>query len=277
MDTNQNQEETNPNPGAGAPPPSGNPPPANNPPPHSFLDRLPEDLRKEDSLKLFKDEAGLAKGFVDLKKMLGSMPRIPNDKSAPEEWNKFYDLMGRPAKADEYDMARSEKLPKEVLEAEKEAFGKFAAKAHALGLTKNQLKGLIGTYDELTTEGIARETKAAELRAAEQAQKTEAKLRAKFGNQYESTMAKADLAYKQLNPNGDLTNAEIFAKLADYIGEDRIGTGSTAQEYTDLEKGIEDGYTKLKGMREGTKERDQQIEKINMMIRRKSELKASFS
>src|ERR1700675_2616902 len=56
------------------------PPAQDNP----FLLTLPEDVRADPSLKPFKDAGGLAKSYIDTKKMVGNSIRLPDEGAAED-------------------------------------------------------------------------------------------------------------------------------------------------------------------------------------------------
>ena len=63
------------------PTPNPNPTPPQNP----FLATLPEDLRSDPGLQPFKDAGGLAKSYIETKKMVGGMIKLPAEGATPEE------------------------------------------------------------------------------------------------------------------------------------------------------------------------------------------------
>jgi hypothetical protein len=123
-----------------------------------WRDALPEEHRSAETLKKFEgkdwSEVGpkLAVSYINLEKMpRGVTP--PKDDAKPEEWDKFYESLGRPKSADEYGVEA--KVPEGVAwnkQAEKTILGK----AYKLGLTKKQAQGLLDDYVGLIAEGNTR-------------------------------------------------------------------------------------------------------------------------
>lgn len=117
----------------------------------SWIDSLPEDLRGNESLKKFKGIDNLAKSYVELEKHVGGTIKIPQDTAKPEEWDAFYNKIGRPEKPEGYGFVKPENLPAGV-EWSDEMAGAFSALAHKNGLTKHQANELIGFWTGLVTK-----------------------------------------------------------------------------------------------------------------------------
>ncbi|WP_338668901.1 hypothetical protein [Pseudodesulfovibrio methanolicus] len=89
-----------------------------------------------------KDEA--VKALVHAQRMLGKTPegfvRVPGDQDAPEDLAAFYAALGRPDKADGYELPDME-LP-EGFALREDLVGGLREKAFELGLTPKQVAGL---------------------------------------------------------------------------------------------------------------------------------------
>ncbi len=130
---------------------------------NSFINSLPEDIRSEASLANIKDVHGLAKGYVNAQKLVGSSIRIPSAEAAPEvradfykrlsgvpdvlklpnpeskeEVEEFYTKLGRPKTPEEYKIQI-----KEGVNLDPVGLSSFTKHAHALGLTNTQTQELI--------------------------------------------------------------------------------------------------------------------------------------
>lgn len=70
-------------------------------------------------------------------KLLGNAVRVPGKDAKPEEVEAFYEKLGRPKTADDYDFRPPESLP-ENLPYDGERAKSFAAVAHKIGLSKAQ-------------------------------------------------------------------------------------------------------------------------------------------
>ena len=149
----------------------------------SFIDSLPEDLRKENALATFKDSAALAKSYLEVQKLMG---KKVTDLSAEELAiiNKKLDL---PVGLEDYDFEAEEDLK---------------AKALELKIPKTQLKAI----SELISDKKAAKD-AAELAELESKLKADqAALKEMYGMDLDS---KKDLAKKAMAEFG----SEDFAKV----------------------------------------------------------------
>lgn len=91
------------------------------------------------------DTAKLADGYQTLEKKLGTIRTVPDEKAAPEEWDKFYSALGVPGEASKYELARPEGLP-ETLPYDEGMATKFKEWAHAAKLTPKQAQALHDGY-----------------------------------------------------------------------------------------------------------------------------------
>lgn len=172
---------------------------------------IEEPLRKHPALKDFKNPNDLAKSWVNAQKLIGKdkIP-VPGEKATKEEWDQVYDKLGRPKKAEEYEV---EKIP---LEGVPEGFPMneelrkgFASKAHELGLNKRQVGELYKWFmSENIKEynGLVNNTKGAMA-------KGETALRQEWGQAFEE---RVDIAKKVIRSQGD---PELIA----YLEESGLG------------------------------------------------------
>ncbi len=130
---------------------AGNPQSATPPPDNgsagaggSWLDGLSEGNRTVAKAKGWdKDAQGLDKAltsYTELEKQLGSSLRPPKEDAAPEEWNAFYDKLGRP-KEPTYEFKRPQDYPADL--PYDDALAKEAMPAfHDAGLNTKQAQKL---------------------------------------------------------------------------------------------------------------------------------------
>ena len=131
-------------PGAGD---GGGATPAPPPPPASFVfddnafNGLPDDLKNDPSVQLFKGKAlpDIVKSYVNAQRMVGAdkvaIPAGKND--TPEAWNEFYKRLGRPDDPDGYQLPKPAVFP-EGLEANPDIEKGFKVISHNPGLTPKQ-------------------------------------------------------------------------------------------------------------------------------------------
>jgi hypothetical protein len=132
-----------------------------------LISNLSEDLRNDPSLKDFKDINGLAKSFVEQKRMLGNSIRIPSEDAGEEALNQFYDkltnvkgvmrspdtpegrdalltYLGRPENPDGYEFQVRDSVP-----VDPQGLNEFKNLAHQLGLTKEQAQKSMEYYHNI--------------------------------------------------------------------------------------------------------------------------------
>ena len=64
---------------------------------------IPEELKDKPYIKNLKDFPDLFNQFSNAQELLGKRPNdIPDSQSTPEDWDKFYNKVGRPEHAEEY-------------------------------------------------------------------------------------------------------------------------------------------------------------------------------
>lgn len=105
-------------------------------------------LRDHPALQNYTSKDEAVKALVHAQRMLGKTPkgyvRMPGEEDGEEERNAFYAALGRPEGADGYALPEME-LP-EGYEVKGELLAGFKGKAHALGLTPQQVEGLYSWF-----------------------------------------------------------------------------------------------------------------------------------
>lgn len=89
--------------------------PANNTS-QSFLEGFTEDDKKYIGDKGWKASSDILKSYRELEKSYGTKISIPKDEDS-EGWNKLYNKLGRPEKAEEYDFEANEDIKAEAQKA----------------------------------------------------------------------------------------------------------------------------------------------------------------
>ena len=120
------------------------------PPPKTFWETLPEDLRTDKTIAHYMakdDPAGVAKALVEANKKLGerTTPALPGKDATAEEVAAFFDKLGRPQTADEYDDIRYPEgyTPSKMEEALHPEIKKML---HGANLTKPQAKAVLDKW-----------------------------------------------------------------------------------------------------------------------------------
>lgn len=103
----------------------------------TWRETLPKEYAENPAFKNFESQEDVYRSYAHLRQMQGLPPervaKRPGDDAPAEEWNKYYDFNGRPAKADGY------KAPTvEGFEFNKDSVTKAAERAHKLGMNQKQ-------------------------------------------------------------------------------------------------------------------------------------------
>jgi hypothetical protein len=142
-----------------------------------FRGSLSEDLRNDPSLADIKDINGLAKGYVHAQRMVGADKIVmPGESSTPDDWNEFYNRLGRPEK---YELTKPELS--EGLSYDGAMEEKMLGIMHESGLTNAQANKLYNGYMEHVMNGNT------DLMKGQAAQQTEWRdqLKRDFGMAYD--------------------------------------------------------------------------------------------
>lgn len=196
------------------------------PPAADWRAALPEDVRAAPSMQKFKDPAELAKSYLEAEKLIGRKGVIvPGEGATPEEVAAYRAAIGVPEAPDAYGLAAPEGLPEGVWNEESAKV--YAAKAHELGLTGAQAKGLAEWFAKSQAEAMGA------------AEPWEPKLKQEWGAQFQDNLALAQRAARQFGADeatlaklagaaGDAGVMRMFHKIGAALGEDKpAGMNST--------------------------------------------------
>lgn len=194
-----------------------------------------ESLRGYMEVKGFKDPSALADSYRNLEKLRGvpenELLRLPKEGDA-DAWNQFYSRLGRPEKADGYQ------LP--VPEGDDGAFSKAAAEwMHAAGLSPAQATMLAEKNNEfLASQLQAHQEQIAHLQEQEMTQ-----LKSEWGQAFEQNTEIAKRAARQFGIGEEVMNRleegmgtkgllEFFHNIGSKLGEHKIeGMGNGVGEF----------------------------------------------
>ncbi len=72
-----------------------------------WIDSLPDDLRANPNVSKYKDPVEFVKGHLSAVESLGKKRFVePQENSPQEEWDKYFNSIGRPEKIDDYNSHR---------------------------------------------------------------------------------------------------------------------------------------------------------------------------
>jgi len=195
---------------------------------------LPDPLKQNPDLASFKTIGDLSKSYLETKtkmadvekKMEDYVPKLPENAS-DEDKAMYYDALGRPKEASQYEFDGEDKNAPEWTNFWKQQF-------HGLGLTNAQAKQLSATFNGQMQKMV--EAHNASLKAEMTAAET--KLRSEMGDKYDTNVELAKrMATKHLGTEFDKTFENIPAearfgvvrlllKVAALTGEDRSPQGA---------------------------------------------------
>jgi len=139
-----------------------------------------EDLRADKTLAQFNSLEDALRGHISLAKKLGGdkIP-LPGKDAKPEDWNAFYNSIGRPEKPDGYKMP--ENLPDGVA-LDDSIISKFREHAHKQGLTANQFASAVRFQAEMVAAAQAEMVAAGDKLRGEALTKMKSELGSAFGD-----------------------------------------------------------------------------------------------
>lgn len=120
----------------------------------NWHESLSSDVASEPMIKKFKDVNALAKSYLNATKMIGTKLGIPSETAEDNVWNEFYSVLGRPERADDYNLQDVDV---------KDQFSKQARQwFYEAGLTQKQADRLSTAYrqyvENINTEQSAKQT-----------------------------------------------------------------------------------------------------------------------
>ena len=186
---------------------------------------MPEGLRDEPSLQTFDSVDKLAKSYVNAVKKIGGNP--DNLISLPQEgesWDGLYNQLGRPERADGYDLGEDD-------EGFLDNYKQFS---HEIGLSQDQAENILGLYNDIQEEDFnAHQQGIKDLEVH-----STIELQREWGKNFDGNMDYAKRAYSQfaspelsqvLDNTGLGNHPEVikaFSKIGQLLGEESLAVGS---------------------------------------------------
>jgi len=207
-------------------------------PASSWRDGISEEIASHTSLSDINSIEDLAKATIHAQQMVGAEKiAIPNRESEPAVWDEVYNKLGRPEKAEQYELP--EELGGTDTQFEEASFDALKSEAHRLGLNKQQFAGLSRYLANQATS--YKENRAENTQQA--MQESVKHLQQEFGQAYQQNITHAQEAVKRfggesliraLDETGLGNNPELvktFAKIGRMIAEDEVLGGGGAQVF----------------------------------------------
>jgi hypothetical protein len=198
---------------------------------------LPDTLKQNEAFVPYKTVGEFAQSHLELstkaadleKRLTDSVPKLPDD-ATDEDRSLYFDALGRPKNASEYEFDGEDKNAPEWTNSWKQEF-------HSLGLTKAQAKALSGKWNAQMQKMVDAHNASIknEMTAAE------SKLKSEWGDKYEPNLELAKRLYqKHLGSEFDkdfdagtgttrFSTIRLLMKVAALTGEDRSPQAGMSQ------------------------------------------------
>ena len=207
--------------------------------PGSFVDSMLSQIDNEDikSAGFWKNLEGkdaneVGKYIKELQSFAGKKGDIPKSDASQEEWDAFYNKLGRPEDVDGYDFTIGDEFTKVVGEESapffEDAVEEFKKEIFKIGASADQAENLVDWYLGFVANSIEEDNKAVE----ENMQAMEAELRKEWGDSYDGMMNGIEV---MLEANGMPKENIEFAKEAGLLKDPSfaIALGKIATKFGD--------------------------------------------
>lgn len=191
-----------------------------------FPEGLEDEIKNDPSLKVFiKDNkinyANMMKSYVHAQKQMGrDKVTIPGKNSTEEEWNDFYNKMGRPDLADyKVNVEGMDEDDKEIIEV-------FKTEAHKIGLLPSQAEKMLAWFQETSNQIGENAQKAIDEKYNQEL----SALKKEWGDAYDRETKLAEKAFKEFADENDIKALKAqglldnlaLVKLFNKIGKDLL-------------------------------------------------------
>jgi hypothetical protein len=150
---------------------------------NDWRSEIPEDIRSHKSLETIQDVGSLAKSYVNAQSMIGADKVVkPGKFATSDDWNSFYDKVGRPASAEDYQLEN--KLPDGQSE-NADMVNWFKKTAHEVGLLPHQAQNLLNKYNEFNGNQVQQSANVTE----DQINQVALDLKKEYGQAFDDRMA----------------------------------------------------------------------------------------
>jgi hypothetical protein len=198
---------------------------------------LPDDLKQNEAFVPYKTVGDFAKSHLETvakvtelnKKLEDYVPKLPDDAS-DEEKGLYYDALGRPKQASEYEFDGEDKNAPEWTNFWKQSL-------HGLGLTQTQAKSLSTLFNGQMQQMVDAHNN--QIRTEQAA--AEQKFKSEYGDKYPETIELAkrmwakygegefDKAFENGNSAYRFTTMRMLLKFASLTGEDKSPQGGNTR------------------------------------------------
>lgn len=188
----------------------------------SWHESLPDEMRGIVENKGWQSPQDAVQSYANLEKMLGADKAgrglvMPKEDAGQEEWDQFYDRLGRPKSPDEYQLPVPESDTGEFAAAAK-------AKFHELGITTKQAEQLAEWWNSQSSEMQQQQMTQTQQQADQQLED----LKKEWGQSYDENIEAARRASRQFG-----LGEETLGKI-----EGALGTGEMLKMFANIGKGL---------------------------------------
>jgi len=203
-----------------------------------FSEQLPaevrDDAKSQELLKELKDVPHLFQSYKDLKGSSEGMVKLPTKESSAEELQGFFKKLGKPDRAEDYDVKPIE--AGDEIEGSQEFVDGFKAQAFKLNLSKGQTEQLYNWFIEGVKKNYDLQAETFKKESAD----AHKKLRDLWGADYSKKMDNAKKVILKYAPDdlkeelkkSDFKNDPqllvLLSRIGDAIGEDVLIAGTTS-------------------------------------------------
>ena len=205
----------------------------------SFVDSMLSQIDNEDvkSAGFWKNLAGkdaneVGQYIKELQSFAGKKGDIPKEDASEEEWNAFYQKLGRPDSIEGYDFTLNDEFVDIIGEDSKPFFEEtiegFKQKAFEMGASAEQAEGLVDWYLDI----VAKDIETSNDSVKENLESMEAELKKEWGDSYNGMMNGIEV---MLKANGMPEENIQFAKESGLLLDPAFATtlGKIATKFAD--------------------------------------------
>ena len=176
-------------------------------PPDFEATEIPADKYADNpNISKYKTVGDLIKGHGEAIKLVGNRGMAtPSEKAKPEEWDKYYNSLGRPEKPDGYKFSPIENLHSGI-KITPEMETAFSGIVHKHGLSSKQAEGMRKDY----YEGISNALTKRDEKTSSDKHEAEKALRTEWGGEYDNNLNKAK---RLIDKFGGADGREAFGEL----------------------------------------------------------------
>ena len=166
-----------------------------------FLEQIPEDYRDREYLKGIDSMEKFVEQFDNAQKLIGKKTiGVPTPESSIDEWNEFYNKMGRPDAPDAYEFEKVE-IPEQFQRTEEDL--KIMKQIfHEAGLTAKQAQDVMKRSDEAIAKAFEANKENYEKMAEARNKEFVENMEKHFGEEKDQAIAVAETMLKKYVPKG---------------------------------------------------------------------------